>query len=334
MAAKIIILKQLEKLRDGFFGAPWYVYVAFGLFCSGLVALNMIFPFALERGDEQTFMCLRLAAEILLVGAAVWIFTKIARDPVFRFLASSLVDKLLLVLLVLTAIGVSSVPAIFSDVGSRFSAGMLGSMLGMVTGMVSLLGVYVTYRSVSGFKSAISSFEDLMAAATEVLNEGGASKIVAYTPLVGGLSMPKDSGFKAYKRALEDRGSKIEVVCLDVDELAAWHNGFAAKWKDRRRSPITVEDAQRASRESEFLLENVIAEGGTVRRFTLERLPRYYLFANESRVVFAFPLFLPSQELAGQENGGFHEVEMLGFDTRDRRLIAVAEEVVASFQQS
>ena len=169
-------------------------------------------------------------------------------------------------------------------------------------------------------KRTITTFSELIDRLCILIRETPPDQTIrflAYTPALGYLARPESEWFKL-EQLLREKSHKIQFTCLNKDQLEKWHDLFVGR--NTRRGEINSNMTQSASTCSEQILAEMVSRCPPKRK-RWESLPGYYLFSNEDRAIVVAPLFLPSIVRPLKRFGStVNSVEMLGFETADRRV--------------
>ncbi len=219
----------------------------------------------------------------------------------------------------------------------------------------------------------LTSFKDLMAALSDMLGniETGQRdnvekiRITAYTPALGYLAREKTE-WKKLKNLLDEHAQHIEMTSLKfpigaetmdgASDLERWHKNF----EDRitNRGSIEGKDITQANELSREIINNVnggrAAEGDWV-GLEYSKMPKYYLFASESRAILVVPFNEPgvgeskekgaadepkgkddTDESKGKGAAGEPKegIQMVGLVTGNKKIIKMIKDVHDDYRRS
>ena len=207
-----------------------------------------------------------------------------------------------------------------------------GGLFTLVTGTVTIIGVYLTLQSVLDIRATITSFPELIERLCDLINRtpdpegdparGDYVRFLASTPALGFLARPENEWWKL-KEVLRRDPHKVQITCLDQQDLQLWHELFSGRITDRGK--LDAELVGKATCESEHLLEDMTGFFEASRK-KWDRLPGYYIFANNRRAIIVAPFFVPLP-VGTPPHGQLVElpsVQMLGFETTDPSIVRMA----------
>jgi hypothetical protein len=268
----------------------------------------------------STFAGYFLLLFILGVSSTGWVERNMLpfRDSLTRtsFIISTLLALSLAVLVILMSNGFSI----------RNSINNPGGMFAITSGVATFVGVYITLQSIHELRQTISSFPELvdrvcnLVDSTRATTPGGDFlRFMAFTPFIGSLSLPQREWNKLRTRLLAHT-DKIEIICLDKDDMKAFHQLFLGRVTDRGK--ITQEIINSVYGDTEWILDSWNGPKKPKRK-AQDRLPGYYLFANSRRAILAMPFFmpLPSDSLNQDAIQDLPPVQMFGFETGDSGIV-------------
>lgn len=154
----------------------------------------------------------------------------------------------------------------------------------------------------------ITSFNELMKIVSDLIRRTGRHdtvRILAYTPALGYLARTQEES-NALLEALNLRGGRVKIACLQEQELWTWHTMF--KNKRTARGVIDCELIKNANLAAERVLRDLEHAGSAdpeqknVFRKSFCELPDYYAFANRDRAVIVVPFSLPQLPMRTQEH--------------------------------
>jgi hypothetical protein len=234
-----------------------------------------------------------------------------------------------------------------------------GGLFAAFMGLVTILGFAFTLHDLREMRRRITTFPDLIDRLTVMLSSRGSDDVrfLCYTPALGYIAL-EDSEFKKFYDAMRGTTAqdmpRLDMICLNKNDLADWHNLFQKRRTRRKRfeSPDTSGNAPRqndnapkqktsmpglvdaplaaaATKVGERIVTDMIEEFDLagekeprLKRLPFEFLPGYYFFVSSSRAIVVAPLQLPFPKGAPRTpQQGKGTVQMLGFETNDRSII-------------
>lgn len=223
-------------------------------------------------------------------------------------------------------------------------AGGPGVFFAVATGLLTFVGVVLTFSQIHALTQRITRYDELLISAESAIRkelaihsaEGRYIRLVCNTPLNGNLSERGTAHYERYKRALDIARHKAVLQILHMPPKSM--EDFYLRFSDR----VSPAEIQTAYDESQEFLRDVTATsnhrraGRTAARLTdqlAEHETRYLwsevgyrLLLTEDRVIFYVPLFLPPERatpagIAATTNTRRARVEMIGFESDDRYVI-------------
>jgi hypothetical protein len=201
-----------------------------------------------------------------------------------------------------------------------------GGLFAIISGVATFIGVYITLQSIHELRQTISSFPELVDRVCDLIDStrvttpsGDFIRFMAFTPFIGSLSLPERETNKLRSKLVAE-SAKVEIICLDKEDLHAFHQLFLGRITDRGK--ISQEIINSVCRDTETILDTWNGAKQPKRK-SQDRLPGYYLFANSRRAILAMPFFmpLPSDSLNQAAIQDLPPVQMFGFETGDSGII-------------
>lgn len=225
----------------------------------------------------------------------------------------------------------------------RYSFGEAGGLFAAFFGMLSLVGVWMAFVSIIEFRRVITSFYQLHERIVLLIKDTPPDqrvRILAYTPAIGFLALPEEK-WTELKTALTSIRSRLDIVCLDQDELADWHRFFVgrrtlrdpiASNQGKSNEYLSAEDTKLATHESESLMNDLAVKRKSVRK-KLEMMPGFYLIFNDQKAIIVTPFFIPFPPGTPPDvQKRYSKVQMFGVETGDRRIIEDVQELFRSYK--
>ena len=206
--------------------------------------------------------------------------------------------------------------------------------------IISIGGLLITGSSIQQYRRQITTFSAFAKRLKHMIDEtsgdsdGDYVRIMAYTPIPGSLAL-KDESYKKLKARMIKEDARLEIMCLNEDELSKWFNTFEKK--RYQNGEITKEKIDSAQKDINELIENLdnphpedkkqFALKHQSKRLKANQLPGYYLFFSDNRAIVTTPLFLPENPDNVARNSDINikfenkSVEMIGFETTDSNII-------------
>lgn len=168
-------------------------------------------------------------------------------------------------------------------------------------------------------------------------------RFMAWTPALGCLALPTRE-WNRLDKLLVDSPHKVQITCLEEGDLKLWHRSFVGRVTDRSTSPLTWGEVEEASDKSEIIIRRF--EDRSINdhdidlkpiRKRMDRLPGYYLFANQDKAIIVAPFFiqLPPDTLGKTVVGKrLPAVQTLGFETSDQTIIGMAHKVIETYRNN
>ncbi len=213
-----------------------------------------------------------------------------------------------------------------------------GGWFAILTGIASLLGVYLTFMQVIEIKNSIVSFSDFIDRVQTLINETERNDIVRmmlHTPATGCLALPDDI-WQSLSRTIIGAQCKFQITCLSQKTEKAWFEQYkdpadadksaqtesriavGRKWSKKIRD--TVEPQGRASAAAAATEEGVADAGVVVGEWN--DLPQCYFIANKSRAIVVVPFFLPTPSInIFVRSVHYRNVDMVGFETSNHHIV-------------
>jgi hypothetical protein len=215
-----------------------------------------------------------------------------------------------------------------------------GWLFEVVFAVFTVVGLWLAYGAILEAKRIITTFDDLYDRVLHMAEETIANKeyknlrILAYTPAIGFLALPYDRWSKL-RADLMQLSDALEVICLDDEDLQYWHNQYVGRQTKRKAieridGSLGIADTQDATGESERLMKYPDVKENSARK-CLEMMPGFYLIFNKVKAIIVAPLFIPFPvgTLTSVQQQTQKRVQMLGFETSDKRII---EDVTEFFE--
>lgn len=211
-----------------------------------------------------------------------------------------------------------------------------GGLFALLTGVATLVGTYFAVHSILEMKHSISSFPQLVDRVTNLINCAEKSPhgvlFFSYSIQPGAWNVDPDTKKDLYD-AITNQKVKIEAIVLDEDS----HNELLSKFVDKTSiaiGPITNPIKSKFADECEDLI--CCIEGaackcdskkpeftGKVHRKKYHQMPGFYFFVSSDRAIFAITVEMPRIDNPDPEIAEIVNVEALGFETSDRRIIQI-----------
>lgn len=206
---------------------------------------------------------------------------------------------------------------------------------------VSISGLYVTGRSIQQYRRQITSFLIFAKRLNHMIQEtfGDTNedyvRIMAYTPIPGSLAL-EERTYHKLKDAMFHPDARMEIVCLNKDDLSKWFDKFTGK---RFGSGIIeAKDIETAKKDIEQLITQVdapdtydksaFASRHKSKRLNTDQLPDFYFFFSDTRAIVTTPFFFPETPDNASRDSSIatlfteEPVEMIGFETTDAKIIS------------
>jgi hypothetical protein len=201
-----------------------------------------------------------------------------------------------------------------------------GSLFDWIVGSLTVVGVWLTYNSILEARRIITSFGDLYArvlaliAETKEKPQTGKLRFLAYTMSIGYLALRQEDWDKLAGELTTLDKTRLEIVCLDDDDLKTWHNKYIGRSTARKRN-LTLFDTINATIASQTVAD-MATKGGTLKKKKMEAMPGFYLIFNDLKAIIVAPFFIPLPLGSPFTQGNNTDrVQMLGFETTDRRIL-------------
>jgi hypothetical protein len=311
---------------------PLTVWGVLTLFTLAALAVS-IFAVMLAEGNKVAHWHLIIASSVGTLSAfgCFWLFLFLSRrkwsvrilEPIPSSTASLQVFAVALLLSVaLCLLTETDRPHILKEHGGIFE---------LIFAVFTVVGLWLTYDSILEVRRVITSFQDLYTRMSELIKDStknphhGKVRILAYTPAIGFLALPNEkwTRLKADLTAVRDR---LEVICLDHDDLTYWHNQYIGRqtWRvpEDGGPKLTIRDTLLATVESDDVVNDSAVRPRSGRK-KLEMMPGFYLIFNDVKAIVVTPFFIPfpiGTPTAAQQQPQ-DRVQMLGFETTDGRII-------------
>jgi hypothetical protein len=204
-----------------------------------------------------------------------------------------------------------------------------GSLFDWVMGSLTVVGIWLTYSTITESQSIIRSFSQLQSRIIKMAGDTDKNeklKILAYTASLGFLAL-KPEEWQALDEALAGLANRLHIICLNDDDLQLWHNQFIGRNAAGGRT-IRLDHAIDATDASHVRtsLRNCAV------KLKSEQMPGYYLIYNPRRAIIITPFFVPQYPITVTtriDPANISRVQMFGFETTDQRVI---EDVSALFE--
>lgn len=214
-----------------------------------------------------------------------------------------------------------------------------GGWFALITGVISVVGVYVTLVSVLDIKSTIVSFADFVSRAERLIDEtqdGDYTSLMLHTPAPGCLALPEVIWTKLAD-TMKTGHRLISLTCLNDKEMELWFKEYAIAIKDDKKKKDTMEvriDIGLA--QSKLIIDHVKNTAKHSSDITINigvveaewgDLPLCYYVANSRRAIVVVPFSLPRPG-ASIYGDNAQPIQMIGFETTDSHIVdAVRQEV-------
>lgn len=219
------------------------------------------------------------------------------------------------------------VKTLTEDVGAPFT---------IIVGIASLFGLFLTFMIVGREKREINGFAEFIKRASVLINDQNLAKqktrFMALTPATGCLILNEDL-WRSFTDLLKNNSSYIELTCLDDTTMKAWFNNYIPKgyngqedMKERvKLGLVEVKEIFRSLNDQHCRDNNKFPKP---LRGEWNDLPHAYYLATKDTAIVVTPFFLPSHKKNPFENTNFAQVDMIGFETSDVRIVeAVNREI-------
>lgn len=206
-----------------------------------------------------------------------------------------------------------------------------GSLFDWVIGSLTVVGIWLTYNTITESQRIIRSFTQLqlrIVAMAEDTKDDDTMHFLAFTASLGFLALKPEEWTKVSK-AFEGLERRLKIITLNENDLQEWHNQYIGRSTSRKgdAKKLGLLDALNATEAS------VRRTSGAESRFLMsEQMPGYYLIFNSRRAIIVNPFFIPQYPLAITDpidGGTGNRVQMFGFETTDQRII---EDVSSLFE--
>ena len=224
-----------------------------------------------------------------------------------------------------------------------------GGLFAIITGVFSVVALYLTLAAVLEIRHSITSFADYIYKFERLINETAPDDFVnicVHTPATGCLALPHHIWQRIHAR-LGERNVNYALVCLGQDEMRNWFEKFlldvqgnpsrVQEMKERMETGLEYSqdiknDAMRAPNMRDI---NANAEHKIPKLIetSWDRLPSVYFIANRNRAIVAAPFFLPKRNQISSI-GTFNErVEIIGFETGDVGVVSSVHKEIARIRE-
>jgi len=210
-----------------------------------------------------------------------------------------------------------------------------GAWLGALGLVFSLSGLYFSIIAMRDLRHIINTYDDFAIRLTRLIknicddnDRTNFVRIMAYNPFRGALGL-RSRRYEELRDLMLSADAKIEIICLDENELSNWFDGFVGK-RIREGRRVDQETVNRAKAEVEELIYHInnpalrskraFATLHPVLRGSINELPKFYAYFTNDRAIIVNPLFNPIEGLSGNEQPEElrnQVVELIGFETTD-----------------
>ncbi len=208
----------------------------------------------------------------------------------------------------------------------------------LFVGILTVFGLSFTIVSLQDIKRNIFSFKDLLERLEKMISEATIKdpvRILCYTPALGFIARPEEETNRLYKCFTDIKEGKtvaVELICLNDEDLNSWHSSFKGR-ETKRKKVIDEEIVKSANMKSKIIVEAIQKSWSRyhnprerkIKRLSYQTMPGYYLYFRNHQALIVTPLFLPAG--IGSPTGQKHNVEMIGFETNDHRLIEELKDI-------
>lgn len=297
--------RSLRRLTSNFMPEMWSY--GFLILCTALVSIVVYHGFVLKREHRQIIRpIVEVRRTTLLTGVVVCI--------------------------VITVVTVS-VSA--SETGVRWQAMLAnnpGGWFALITGVLSLVGVYLTLATVLDVKNSIVSFADFIYRADRLIRETSdrdCIQMMLHTPAPGCLALPVGI-WRSLADTIKTCHKPISLTCLRQDEMQTWFQAYTKKLEGDQlgkmidRIKIGLDESGKIKREVSTTAEqssDITIDIGVVEA-EWNDLPLCYYIANSRRAIVVAPFFLPRPGANIYESSVEGQpIQMIGFETADYHIV-------------
>ncbi|MEK6258020.1 MAG: hypothetical protein AABP62_05310 [Planctomycetota bacterium] len=225
-----------------------------------------------------------------------------------------------------------------------------GTLFAIISGVLGIVGFYFTFESLLEMRQQIHTFPDLIDRLVKLIKETSPDgrdyvRYMAFTPATGSLAVPPKY-WDELRSTLEQYKKKICLICLKKEDHDRWLKTYIGR-ADNMSVPISAKRVAEVIVEVDRLIESLgdydedahaasnghhTSQGAAkhgVKRLSENRLPDYYLFANETRAIVITPFFLP-MPIGALDNFDPREhhvpgVHVYGFETTDPMVVHLVQ---------
>ena len=240
-----------------------------------------------------------------------------------------------------------------------------GGIFAMLMGLVTVIGIFLAYREVINLNyTYITSYDQLIIKLIEFVKKTkNEIKVVSFFPLFGYWQV-NEKKREELKKAMIEKKDKIKFTCVNEDEHLKMLIRIAGKGTykydkvNTDNFEITEQRILKFQKESYEFLSQFVCK----RKLPYNKMPGYYIFVNKEKAFIVTPIRLPNlsemeiteedmnnneklakfvnshlnKMLSTNKNGsGEREamVETLGFETRDKSIIAMLDELADMYYE-
>lgn len=208
-----------------------------------------------------------------------------------------------------------------------------GGWFALVTGIASLLGVYLTFMQVVEVHNTIVSFSDFIQRTQALIDStenDDVVRIMLHTPATGCLALPR-SVWRQLSVKISSGTKKIQITCLSRTEEKLWFERYLDGLDGDRKSEMSRRiadgrDESRLIRDSLARSWNILADDGGTESAVIvgewKDLSSAYYVANKHKAIVVVPFFLPT--LYGNffsRSLHYRNVDMIGFETSNFHIV-------------
>ncbi|GEM_PF-6965599 len=217
--------------------------------------------------------------------------------------------------------------ALTVDVGAPFT---------IVLGGASLFGLFLTFQLVGKEKREINGFADFIKRASVLIedqnNANQKTRFMALTPATGCLVLNDDT-WRGFADLLKSNSTYVELTCLNESTMEDWFKNYIplnelSKGEMEKRVDYGLAEVNNIFNALNDQHKRDLKRFPKPLRGEWNDLPHAYYLATKDRAIVVTPFFLPSHVKNPFQNTNFAQVDMIGFETSDVRIVeAVNREI-------
>jgi hypothetical protein len=251
--------------------------------------------------------------------------------PVTEVRGSTLITGVVVcILLTIVAVSVSA-----SETGVKWQALLAnnpGGWFAIITGVLGLVGVYLTLATVLEVRNSIVSFADFIYRADQLIRETSERdciQMMLHTPAPGCLALPVGI-WRTLADTIKTCHKPISLTCLCQDEMYTWFQAYTKNLdgdqlgKMIARIKIGLDESSKITQEVNATAEqssDITIDIGVVEA-EWNDLPLCYYIANSRRAIVVAPFFLPRPGANIYESSVYGQpIQMIGFETADYHIV-------------